>query len=58
MAVRFAAVSSAVVTSAIVSVGVPSSSVIVTVPVAEEIVELVGLLRPMEKVSFTSSKES
>ena len=27
-------------------------------PVAEEIVELVGLLRPMVKVSFTSSKES
>ena len=39
VAVRFAAVSSEVVTSAIESVGVPSSSVIVTVPVAAEIAE-------------------
>ena len=55
---RFAAFSLAVVTSAIVSVGVPSSSVMVTVPVAEAIVALLGLLRPTVKVSFTSSKES
>ena len=58
MVVRFAAFSLAVVTSAIVSVGVPSSSVMVTVPVAEAIVALLGLLRPTVKVSFTSSKES
>ena len=58
MAVRFAAVSSAVVTSAIVSVGVPSSSVIVTVPVASEIDALVELLRSMSNVSFVSSKAS
>ena len=42
VAVRFAADSSEVDTSAIESVGVPSSSVIVTVPVATEIAELVG----------------
>ena len=49
------AVSSEVDTSAIESVGVPSSSVIVTVPVASEIAELVGLLKPIVKVSSNSS---
>ena len=40
--------------SAIESVGVPSSSVIVTVPVATEIAEFVGLLKPIVKVSSNS----
>ena len=58
VATKFVAVSSDVVTCATERDGVPSSSVIVTVPVASDIVVFVGLLRPILNVSSSSSKVS